>query len=91
MLGQIMFVCIYMYLYMLELHLYSFCYQMNTFLSPVLMIIFFFSEALMCLSTFRLAYVSDNYNIKYFNVYINYFKKLVLTLLQIPTGGINLQ
>jgi hypothetical protein len=52
------------------------------------MIIFFFSEALMCLSTFRLAYVSDNYNIKYLNFYINYFKTLVLIVLQIPAGGV---
>jgi hypothetical protein len=39
---------------------YSFSDQMEAFLSPVFFIIFVFSEVLMCLSTFRLAYVSDN-------------------------------
>jgi len=39
---------------------YSFSHQIETFLRPILLIIFVFSEVLMCLSTFRLAYVSDN-------------------------------
>ncbi|PNF41837.1 hypothetical protein B7P43_G16046 [Cryptotermes secundus] len=47
--------------------LIDFCYQMNRFLSPVLLIIFFFSEALMCLSTFRLAHGSaDAESVKFF-------------------------
>ena len=43
---------------------YSFSYEIETFLRPMLLIIFVFSEVLMCLSTFRLAYVSDNFGYK---------------------------
>ena len=38
---------------------YSISHEIETFLRPMLLIIFVFSEVLMCLSAFRLAYVSD--------------------------------
>jgi hypothetical protein len=64
---------------------YSFSKEIETVLSPMLLIIFVFSEVQLCLSTFRLAYVSDNC------LYITRINNLIFISLLITRNLILLQ
>jgi hypothetical protein len=50
---------------------------MNNFLSPVVLVFFVFSEAMMCLSTFQLALVSEKSYVRLPPVLVFKVKKII--------------